>query len=819
MFLDPATISVMIKYGAMAIPTAGALFLASHVQRPIYRPSLQAAMNFGEFIVKKNSAGEVRSVYHRSPKGSMMRIFRIRGCDYSETGHIERKAIRSTRKRFLEACGENNVKVKFITKRRDLDDAAANRASVSPLVDEIERRFNAQFSDLSIKKYYVCLEVDKDNRDSRDKLDKAVTSLKSTFKTYGLEELSHDPDQSEHAEFYADLINPGTNQRVRGKEGNFYKAVASTSYGFTEQTGVIRFWRNTRESYGAFVVINEWEGHGDDRIIDAIVSLPYEITVNHICLPLDKKTSRSRAKTAEMLDLERLGSADAIASHKKYQRHFETNANDPRCMVFQQLFIFVHSQTKEELEAATDAIVSKLNVAFEIKSSTLSGCTREAYLNFFPGNYMAIRQERVDSKQVATLTPFEGAHSGFTKSRWGSHIQIYPAARGTGKVHVTFHENQRSLAANWAILGKTGAGKTVLASHLILSTLAAHENIMILFVTRRMGGYPAVKAAGGKFLSLNHEDPNALKLNPFDGKLTPEKKKRITRWLRLVGGRSAFNDSTHDDAAEQAIEHVLRTLSRAQDPADMELRRLDTMYPTHLQGLGEFSQRIRPFAEGESYQHLFNGERDDLASQLNGNARFFALDSHGLVEDDIASAPVFFHVLTTLEAAAAEQGRPWMVVFDEAPALLRNRFVKELIKELAVEIRKTFGAIGMLFQQPAQVKEAGLVEMLNTQFMTKFYFKSVKTDPNVLRDDFNLPERAVQMITGSDTDDYDVVMQKDAFTTAFNVNLRCLGDHIELLNSDQDASQALLRLEKIHGDQAMQKYLELKGKYEGIAYA
>lgn len=233
--------------------------------------------------------------------------------------------------------------------------------------------------------------------------------------------------------------------------------------------------------------------------------------------------------------------------------------------------------------------------------------------------------------------------------------------------------------AHWAVLGKTGGGKSFLVNYLLTNwgRYAGTEDApkgLKRWVVDKGHSYKSLCALlGGSY--INVADPaTKAKMNPFD--LPPDEIRRNTPMLiQLLGLMMAASSTAKlelSEAEASMLGTALESMARGlQDTyAKGEIGSLE-MLVGFMDGNQKLQGRLESWLPGGEYGHIFPSARDGMGE---GDMVVFNFEST-FVPDTILG-PVFFYILSRINSdVESEELASWrkILFMDEAAAFITPR--------------------------------------------------------------------------------------------------------------------------------------------------
>lgn len=474
---------------------------------------------------------------------------------------------------------------------------------------------------------------------------------------------------------------------------------------------------------------------------------------------------------------------------------------------FTSVVVIIGQDYEELQENARFTIREIQRLGFQCRVETINAL--EAWLGTLPGHAIQnVRRPLIHTLNQADLIPLSSIWAGRAESPNPylppqSPPLMYALTNGGTPFRINLHVDD---LGHTLIFGPTGAGKSVLLNMLDVQFLR-YQHARIYSFDKGRASWGINQACGGKFFDIAGEssDLNFAPLSELDTTedfmfaqnwletlyqlqtetiLTPEQKKQIVRALELLktqpkSGRTltAFNATVQDQAIRDAISHY--TLSGT----------LGSLLDAEVDGLsGENSDSWWVAFEIESLMNL--GEKNLL--------------------------PVLLYLFRRIEKSL--DGRPTLLVLDEAWLMLGHPVFREKIREWLKVLRKANCSVVMATQSLSDMYRSGLLDVLLESCPTKILLPNPEADkpgtdnlpgPQDFYVSMGLNETEIYMLKNA-TKKRDYYFMQPEGKRLFQLGLDKLTLSFAAINYKTDGL-AIKRLMDEHGENWPYKWLDSKG--------
>ncbi|KWO47946.1 type IV secretion system protein VirB4 [Burkholderia sp. MSMB1459WGS] len=401
-----------------------------------------------------------------------------------------------------------------------------------------------------------------------------------------------------------------------------------------------------------------------------------------------------------------------------------------------------------------------------------------AWFAQWPGNWRyRPRDAKLTSRNFCAMASLHNFATGKRNGNpWGEAITIVKTPSGQ-PLYLNFHATpektdaiDEKALANTQIIGRAGAGKTVL--ELFLLAMATKYGVTAVLYDKDRGAEIGIRAMGGKYTVFRRGEPTGV--NPFQ--LEPHEATR-NFWERLV---CKLVDSGSVLSAKEELD-----ISRAvQQVARMErsLRRL-SMVRQLLPNVGENSlhARLAKWCAGGRLGWLLDNPVDRIDFHSHSLLGF---DDTELLDDPEASTPLTMVLLYLTERLM--DGRRFIYVMTEFWKRLRDPVFREFANDKQKTIRKLNGLGIFDTQSPADVLNSPIARALVEQTATFFFLPNPTADYDDYVHGFKLSEAEFNIVRRMGEHSRLFLVKQGHRSAVGRLDLTGLGDVLDVLSGTTD---------------------------------
>ena len=402
---------------------------------------------------------------------------------------------------------------------------------------------------------------------------------------------------------------------------------------------------------------------------------------------------------------------------------------------------------------ANDSVKKLQDAGFLPIKSTLALVT--SYLHQLPGRKDRPRVAKISSMNFAHLASFHNFPCGKRdRNPWGEAVALMKMPSDQ-PYYFNFHYTDPEKDSigdvplgNTAILGASGAGKTVLLNFLLCSAQKYrdkdHQLSVILF-DKDKGAELAIKAMGGGYLAIENGKPSGI--NPFQLEPTAENIQFLIGWTKRLIGRDGLQITPLD---EQRIATAVETVMSM--PA--KYRRLAVL-PQSLQtgdrvedAQNSLTMRLSKWIETGPLAWAFDNEINTLDLNEFSN---FGIDGTDFLENEDVRGPITEILLYLIETQVMKDKRRTIIVMDEFWKYLSDPATAQFAFDKLKTIRKQNGIFVFASQSPEDVlkSERGSAFVDNTA--TKIYLPNPYANEKDYTEGFKCTKDEFSIIKSLDT--------------------------------------------------------------------
>lgn len=600
-------------------------------------------------------------------------------------------------------------------------------------------------------------------REAFDELDEMTTRVINGFSAYSAKLLglveTEDGIFSELLEFLGRIVNCGFTQSMTlpTMPLDHYLPISRLYFGGKS----IEARHPMGSKYAGIVSVKEYRPSTHAGIFDAFMQLPFELIISQSFSFIDRMIAISsmqlqqrRLVQSQDVAVSQIGEIDqaldsAMSGEFAFGQH--------HCTV-----LCLEDDLKALESALSMAIVEMANVGITAVRERLN--MEPAYWGQLPGNSsFIVRKSTVNTLNVASFASFHNYPSGKRKgNHWGDAATVFNTVSGT-PFFFSFHVRD---VGHTMIIGPTGAGKTVLLNFLCGQSQKFRGRLF--FFDKDRGAEIFLRAIGGTYMT-----PDVAKIsgfNPFQLDDNSVNRSFLVEFLKALVTYDGEKLSPEDlDKINEAV------IGNYKLP--IEQRKLSNISAfMGIGGPGSLASRLSMWHGIGSHARLFDNDEDVIDFDSN---RTFGFEMGPMLQDKYAIGPVLLYLFHRIQKSL--DGRPTMIVLDEAWALIDNPIFAPKIKDWLKTLRKLNTCVIFATQSVEDAAKSSISDTLVQQTATQIFLPNLKAT-DVYQKVFMLSEREFQLVKTTDPSSRFFLLKQDNDGVVARIDLSGMDEVIRVLS-------------------------------------
>ncbi len=552
--------------------------------------------------------------------------------------------------------------------------------------------------------------------------------------------------------------------------------------------------------YSAVVSLKEYPPSAAPGMLDALLRLPYEMTISESFGFVDRQVAQERISLA--LRRSRAADDDSQTLRRGLFEAKDDVASGKSCFGEHAFSLLVRTPTLEGLDGSVAEVSSALADlgAVPVREDL---ALEPAYWGQFPGNegYVA-RKALISSGAFAGFASLHGFPIGEASgNHWGPAVTVFETTSAT-PYFFNFHEGD---LGNFTIIGPSGSGKTVVLNFLAAQAQKFAPRTVIFDKDR--GSEIFVRAIGGHYATIRAGERTGF--NPLQLPDTPANRAFLRTFIARLVSRPGQTLSTSDEA-------VIAAAIDASFDQDVAFRRL--RFLSELLGGGrrpsadDLPSRLAPWIGNGSHAWLFDNDAD----RLDVLQPILGFDMTELLDDAVLRTPAMMYLFHRIEQRL--DGSPTMILIDEGWKALDDPIFAARIRDWMKTLRKRNAILGFGTQSARDALDSSVSAAIIEQAATNIFMPNARATHADYCEGFGLTEHELGLIQGLPAQSRCFLVKHGAHSVIARLDLSDAPDLVSMFSGREASVRRLDDLRRRQGDHPFYWWSDLLGTpYPGAA--
>lgn len=641
-------------------------------------------------------------------------------------------------------------------------------------------------------------EIRRDQQHAIKKINEIAAQIESSLKRYDIEPLrTYEKDNTLYSNYltFLNYLLTGEWQEVRVPKStlNVYLGNAWVYAG----TETIEIRTPTTKRFAQGIDFKDYCSHTEPGMLNGLAYENYEYVITQSY----SFFSKSQGQSYLQKQAKQLGNADdgSLSQIEEMQDAVDQLIQGEFCMGEYHYSLMIFGDTVEEVVAnRTSAMAIIQDLGFI--AALISTATDAAFYAQLPCNFRyRPRVAGLTSKNFASFSPFHNFATGKRDGNpWGEAVTLFKSPSGQ-PLYFNYHYSKAKEDAydkkplgNTRIIGQSGAGKTVLMTHLLCQGQkykhTSKTGYTDVFFDKDRGAELVIRAIGGKYLAVKNGKPTGM--NPFQ--MEPDEAnilflERLVKVLANADGPLSATD-------EQRISHAVRAVMRMPKP----VRRLSIVLQNLPEG-NEAADKENSIARRLSKWCVDNGDGkkgslwwalDCPEDQIDFTSHTsYGFDGTDFLDNKEIRTPLSMYLLHRMESVI--DGRRFIYFMDEAWKWIDDPAFGDFAGNKQLTIRKQNGLGVFATQMPSSFLESKQASALVQQCATEIYLPNPKADYSEYINGFKVTEAEYQIIKNLDEESRMFLVKQGQSSCIGWLDLSGLDDELAILSGSTDNIELL----------------------------
>ena len=547
------------------------------------------------------------------------------------------------------------------------------------------------------------------------------------------------------------------------------------------------------KSFAALLSLKEYPSQAQPGMTDALLRLPYEMTLSESFAFVDRQIGGERVNLA----LRRFRAADDDAqSLRRGLVEAKDDLSSGRSAMGEHNFsLLVRAPSLTQLDrAAADCASALADIGAVAVRETLA--LEPAFWAQFPGNeaYSA-RRALISSGAFAGFASLHGFPIGQAEdNHWGQAVSVFETTSAT-PYFFNFH---RGDLGNFTIIGPSGSGKTVVLN--FLAAQAARFGPRTVFFDKDRGAEIFIRAIGGHYAVLRPGEFTGF--NPFQNEGTPADR----AFLRALVARLVCKPGESPSPEDEKLIAAAVVANYEQEPAFRRLRYfIELLAGSRRPQEGDLASRLAPWIGKGEHAWLF----DNPVDRLDASTRTLGFDMTALLEDPVLRTPAMMYLFHRVEQRL--DGEPTLILIDEGWKALDDEVFAARIRDWMKTLRKRNAILGFGTQSARDALDSRIASAIIEQAATQIFMPNPRAQQEDYCVGFGLTEHELDLVRGLPPQSRGFLVKHGNHSVVARLDLADMPDLLVALSGRESSVRRLDELRTRLGDRPAAWWPHLMG--------
>lgn len=721
---------------------------------------------------------------------SLIRVIKIKGFAFETADDIEIDLKKAIRNNLLKGMSSGNFSLYFHTIRRKEKGFPAGK-----MPDIFSKRLNEEWQfkhsdDKSfVNEHYITiirghdpstiakiqqvlqklqhktdrLSWENHMREIFDELDELTIRVLNGFSSYGAKLLSIIENSngifSELLEFLSRIVNCGFTQRMTlpSMAIDNYLPISRLFFGGKS----IEARHPFGIKHAGIISIKEYRPSTHAGMFDGFMQLPFELIISQSFSFIDRMIAIS---SMQLQQRRLIQSADvAISQIGEINQALDSAMSGEFAFGKHHCTVLCIEDSLKSLESALSmAIVEMANVGINAVRERIN--LEPSYWAQLPGNVnFAARRSVVSTLNIASFASFHNYPSGKRQgNHWGDAVTVFNTVSGT-PFFFSFHSRD---VGHTMIIGPTGSGKTVLLNFLC----AQSQKFMgrLFFFDKDRGAEIFLRAIDGTYTIPDVSRVSGF--NPFQLEDNSSNRSFLVEFMKTLVSYDG------DKLSPEELDKINEAIS-GNYKLPPEQRRLSNLAAfMGIGGPGSLAGKLSMWHGLGSHSNLFDNAEDAIDFDSN---RIFGFEMGEVLKDKYALGPILLYLFHRIQRSL--DGKPTMIVLDEAWALIDNPIFAPKIKDWLKTLRKLNTFVVFATQSVEDASKSSISDTLIQQTATQIFLPNLKAT-DVYKTVFMLSDREFLLVRTTDPSSRFFLLKQDNDGVVARIDLSGMDEVVRVLS-------------------------------------
>lgn len=616
---------------------------------------------------------------------------------------------------------------------------------------------------------------------------------------------------SQQLEFYNFLIS-GVWQTFPVKTTPIFNSLGTSDVYLSNQSGQINALG--KQKYFRLIEILEFPEESNSLSMESIITSNCDFVMTQSFSFAQRRTALSRING--IMKKLRATSDEAVSQQIDIADAKDELAGSEISFGYHHFGMVVYGESLDDVIEHTNKQMSILSDGgFIPKLAELSLVA--SFLAQLPGLFdLRSRVALMSSRNFVDFASFHNFESGKRdKNCWGEAMAILKTPNKQ-PYYLNLHDSKLNKdefgeknAASTAVIGETGAGKTMLLSFLLnmiqkygmeesFDQNSRNKKLTTIFLDKDRGAELNIRALGGRYCKFEYGEPTGW--NPFCLPATHQNIAFVQDLIKLLCTMNGSSLNTRQEyEIARSVKWVMQLTMQQRAYGISRLIEALNRSSEKTEAVDSLTLRLKKWSKAGEYGWIFDNENDNFSINECNN---FGFDGTNFLDKKNICGPISFYILHRISEIL--DGRRVVIFIDEFWKWLSDDVFAKFAEDKLKTIRKLNGMLIYATQSPDEVLKSPIARTLVEQCSTQIFLANEKATQTDYTEGFKLTEEEYSVIKNLDKSSRCFLVKKSSlhgdnkkFSVVVKLDLSALGANAKILSSSADN---LKIFEEIHND-------------------
>lgn len=563
---------------------------------------------------------------------------------------------------------------------------------------------------------------------------------------------------SEQLRFFSKILNlKESDYEIKDEDLSYQLPKSKIVFG----KNMFQIMRGNEINYASIFSIKDY-GELSLKSLDKFLLAPFEFIM---CQTIDfVNADTAKLDFIEQSDILEISGDSKFAKTSGIEEIIATNTDSPTSFGEHQLTLTLIDNNQESLEKSirrVNDIFSNYGLVIIREDLFMENC----FWSQLPGNFYYIcRRRAINTRKFASFASLSNFPAGKRNdNKWGEAVSVFYTNHKT-PYFFNFHcgDNGHSL-----IVGPEGTGKTVLLNFLLAQSTKFNPRIIYLDFFNSSEIF--INALDGKYISLDRNSTENL-FSPLSlFKNNPNFIQNFLSFLMIEKSETKSGKYIQEPNKNKIIRKIAEELATKEDLKFSDIQN----YFKNSKYADFFSLWIK---DGRLAK-IFDNDNDVLKEN-----NIIGFDLTDIANIKALLVPITYYIMNYLEKSL--DGKPTILVIDEAFKILDNPFLNDFINDFLVRLSQNNCVAILATESLEDIKNSHITDLLIEKIATKIFLPNPNSGSDY-QELFKLNNIEADLIKEISNDERKFMLKHGTDSLIAELDLADLTNIVTILSSNE----------------------------------